>query len=47
MIAGGISKVCRHGTWGHGLVVDLAVLGLQLDLIILKVFANVIDSVIL
>jgi len=31
------------GTWGHGLVVDLAALGLQLDLI-LKAFSNLNGS---
>ncbi len=38
--------MCRHGTWEDGLVVDLAVLGLQLDLVILKVFSNLNDSVV-
>ena len=32
--------------YGHGLVVDLAVLGLQLDLMILKVLSNLKDSTI-
>lgn len=32
---------------GHGLVADLAVLGLQLELIILKVFSNISDSMML
>jgi len=34
----------RYGTYGHGLVVDLAVLGLWWDLMILKVFSNLNDS---
>lgn len=38
--------MCRHGTWGHGFVVDLAMLGLWLDLMILKAFFNQNDSVI-
>jgi len=37
----------KSGTWGHGLVVDWAVLGLQLDSMFLKVFSNLNDSVIL
>ena len=37
----------ERGTWGHGLVVDLAVLGLRLDSMILKVFSNLNDSMIL
>ena len=32
--------MCRRGTSGHGLVVDLAVLGSLFDLIILKVFCS-------
>lgn len=37
--------MCKCGAWGHGLVVDLAVVGLLLDLIILKVMSNLKDSV--
>ncbi|KAK4825110.1 LOW QUALITY PROTEIN: hypothetical protein QYF61_024001 [Mycteria americana] len=40
-------KTCRCGAQGHGLVVDLAVLGLRLDSMILKVFSNLNDSLIL
>lgn len=32
-IPGVISKMYRRDAWGHGSVVDVAVLGLQLDLI--------------
>ena len=39
--------MCRRSAQGHGLVVDLAVLGLQLDSMILKVFSNLNYSVIL
>lgn len=35
-----------YGTEGLGLVLDLAVLGLQLDSVILKIFFNVNDSMI-
>lgn len=36
----------RHGTWGHGLPVNLAMLGLWLDLRILEVFSNLVCSMI-
>lgn len=39
--------MCRCSTRGHGSVVDLAMLGLQLDSIILKVFSNLYVSMIL
>ena len=39
--------MCRCGTERHGLVVDLAVSGLQLALMILKVFLNLNYSMIL
>jgi len=35
------------GTWGHGLVVDLVVLDLQLNLMILQVFSSLNDSLML
>ena len=38
---------CRCGAHGHGLVVDLVALGLRLDLMILRVFSNLNDSMIL
>lgn len=34
-----VCQTCRWGAQGHGLVVDMSVLGLQLDLMILKVFS--------
>jgi len=34
-------------SYGHGLVVDLAVLGYQFDSMILRVFSNLNDSMIL
>lgn len=34
-----VCQTYRHGAQGHGLVADLSVLSLQLDLIILKVFS--------
>jgi len=37
--------MCGCGIWGRGLVMDLAVLGLWLDLI-LKLFSNLNDSTI-
>ena len=43
---GGVQKTCRCGTSGHGLA-GMVVLGLQLDLMILEVFSNLNDSVIL
>lgn len=36
----------RHVIQGHGLTMDLAVLGLWLDSMILKVFSNLHDSTI-
>lgn len=36
--------MCRRGTLGPVLVVDLTVLGEQLDLMILRVFSNLSDS---
>jgi len=38
--------MCRCGTSGHGLL-DMVVLGGQLDLMILEVFSNLNDSMIL
>jgi len=38
--------MCRCGALGRGSVVDLAVLGLQLDLMIIKVFSNLSDFMI-
>jgi len=38
---------CVDVAQGHGLVVDLAVLGLRLDLMDLRIFSNLSDSVIL
>lgn len=40
-------KMCACGTWGQGLLVALAVLGFWLDLMILKVFFTLNDSVVL
>jgi len=37
--------MCEHGTKGHGLVVDLVVLGELLDLVILRVLSNLGDSI--
>lgn len=36
-----VQKKCRCDTWGHDLVLDLAVLGDQLDSMALEVFSNV------
>ena len=36
---GGVQKPCRRGTSGYGLV-DMVMLGCQLDLMILEVFSN-------
>lgn len=33
-------KTCRCGTWGHSLAVNLAVLGLWMDLMISEGFYN-------
>ena len=40
-------EMCRCGTEESGLVVDLVVLGLQLNSLILKVFSNLNDSTVL
>ena len=45
-IPGGIQKMCRCGTSGHGLA-GTGVLGWRLDLIILEVFSNINISMIL
>jgi len=45
-IPGGIQKMCRYGTSGHGLA-GMVVMGWQLDLIILEVFSNLNDSMLL
>jgi len=42
-----VFKRCVDVHLGHGLVADFTVLGLQLALMILRVFSNLIDSVIL
>ena len=42
----GVQKPCRYGTSGHGLA-GTVVLGSQLDLMILEVFSNLNDSMIL
>jgi len=39
--------MCRCGTLGHGLMVDLAVFGLHLQSMILRAFSNLSDSMIL
>jgi len=39
-------KICRCGTSGRGLVVDLALLGIWLDSMILKVYSNLSGSMI-
>lgn len=44
---GSVRKMCKCGSGGHGLVVELAVLGYWLDLMILAVFPNCNGSVIL
>lgn len=36
-------NICGFGAWGHGLVMELAVLGLWLDLMILKVLSKIND----
>jgi len=38
-IPGGVQKMCRYGTSGHGLA-GMVVLGWWLDLMILEVFSN-------
>ena len=45
-IPGDVKKTCRYGTSGHGLA-DMVVLGWQSDLMILEVFSNLNDSMIL
>lgn len=45
-IPGGTLNMCRCVVQGHGLTMDLAVLDLQLDSMILKVFSNLYDSMI-
>ena len=45
-IPGGVQKRCGYGTSGHGLA-GIVVMGWQLDLMILEVFSNLNDSVIL
>ena len=45
-IPGGVQKTCRHGTSGHGLA-GMVVTGWRLNLMILEVFSNLSDSVIL
>jgi len=44
-IPGGVQKMCRCGTWGHGLA-GMVVLGWWMDLLILEVFSSLNDSVI-
>ena len=39
--------MCRRDAQGHGLVVELAVLGLRLDSMILRVCSNLKDSMLL
>ena len=41
-----VQKTCRYGTSGHGLL-GMVVLGGWLDLMILEVFSNLNDSIIL
>ena len=45
-IPGVVQKTCRYGTSGHGLA-DMMVLGWRLDFMILEVFSNINESVIL
>jgi len=45
-IPGGLQKMCRHSTLGHRLV-GMVALGWWLDLMILEVFSNPNDSMIL
>lgn len=47
MLYAGIRKTCRCAPYGHSLVVNLEVFGLQLDSMVLRVFSNLNDSVIL
>jgi len=45
-ITGGVQKLCRCGSEGHS-IVGMVVMGWQLDLMILEVFSNLNDSVII
>jgi len=45
-IPGGVQKTCRCGTSGHGLA-GMGVLGWRLDVMILEIFSNLNDSMIL
>jgi len=45
-IPGGVQKMCRSGSSGHGWA-GMVVLGWRLDLMILEVFSNLNDSMIL
>jgi len=45
-IPGGVQKMCRYGTLGHGLA-GMVELGCQLGLMILEVSSNLHDSMIL
>jgi len=42
----GVQKLCRRGTWRQGLA-GMVGLGWRLDLMIIEVFSNLNDSVIL
>jgi len=46
IVPGGVQKACKYGTSGHGLV-GMVVMGQWLNLMILKVFSNRNDSMIL
>jgi len=43
----GTEKLCGRGVLGHGIVVELAVLGLQLESMILRIFSNLNNSMVL
>jgi len=45
-IPGGVPKTCRCGTLGHGLA-GMVVMGQWLDWMILEVFSNLNDSMVL
>lgn len=45
VILGSVQKSSGCGTWGHGLVVDLVVLGQHLELMVLEVSSNLNDSI--
>lgn len=45
-LPGGTSKMCRCGAQKHALMVELAVLGLWLNLMLLRVFPNLKGSMI-